>query len=123
MDLLPDALSPVDLLRLVEEVEVAARSVHMDPIRTARVVMASYVHIAEAGDALVVQPIHDLGSIETHNLIVMPCMAMGVHEEGRVGEIIVVIDDVAEVHLAQLLELYMSLDQLHRVPWPHDPYF
>ena len=76
----------------------------MDPIRAARIVMASYVHVAEAGDAVVVQPVHDLGSIETHHLVVMPCVAMGMHEEGRVGEILVVIDDIAEIHLVQLLE-------------------
>ena len=101
VDLVPDALAPVDLLGLVEEVEVAARAVHVDPVGAAGVVVAANVHVAEAGDALVVQAAHDLGSVEAHQLVVVPGMAVGVHEQRRVRQVVVVVDDVAEVYLAR----------------------
>ena len=72
----------------------------MYPVRTARVVVASYVHIAHARNALVIQALNHLGGVETEEHIVVPCVAVGVHEEGGVGEVIVVVDDVAEVDLA-----------------------
>jgi hypothetical protein len=101
VDLVPDALAPVDLLGLVEEVEVAARAVHVDPVGAAGVVVAANVHVAEAGDALVVQAVDDLGGIEAHQLVVVPGMAVGVHEKRRVRQVVVVVDDVAEVYLAR----------------------
>lgn len=103
VDLLPDALAPVDLLGLVEEVEVAAWSIHVDPVRAAGVVVASYVHVAEARNAVVVQAIDDLGGVEAHQHVVVPCVTVGVHEQCRVGQVVVMVDDVAEVHLALLL--------------------
>lgn len=101
VDLLPDALAPVDLLGLVEEVKVAAGAVHVDPVGAAGVVVAAHVHVAEAGDALVVEAVDNLGGVEAHELVVVPGVAVGVHEEGRVGQVIVVVDDVAEVDLGQ----------------------
>lgn len=100
VNLVPDALAPVDLLGLVEEVKVAAGAVHVDPVRAAGVVVAADVHVAEAGDAGVVEAVDDLGGIEAHELVVVPGVAVGVHEERRVGQVVVVVDDVGEVDLA-----------------------
>ena len=114
VDLVPDALAPVDLLGLMEEVEVAARAVHVDPVRAAGVVVAANVHVAEAGDPLVVQAVHDLGGVEAHQHIVVPGMAVGVHEQRRVRQVVIVVDDVAEVYLARGLAYMLYCPSLHR---------
>lgn len=51
---LPDMPPNVNLLGLVEEVKVAAGTVHVDPVGATGVVMAADVHVAHAGDAVVV---------------------------------------------------------------------
>lgn len=101
VDLLPDRAAPVDFLGLVVEVEVGAGTVHVDPVGAARVVMAAHVHIAHAGDALVVEALEHGGGVETEQHVVVPGAAVGVHEDGRVGKIMVVVDDVAEVDLGR----------------------
>lgn len=102
MDLLPDVAPPVDLLGLVEEVEVAAGAVHMDPVGAAGVVVAAHVHVAHASDALVVEALDHLRRVEAEQLVIVPGVAVGVHEDGRVGEVVVVVDDVGEVDLVSI---------------------
>lgn len=99
VDLLPDGPTPIDLLGLVEEIKVAAGAVHVYPVGAARIVVASHVHIAHARHPLVVEALHDLGGVEAHEHVVVPCVTMCVHEHDSVGEVIVVVDDVAEVDL------------------------
>jgi hypothetical protein len=106
--LLPDVSSPVYFLGLAEEVEITARSVHVDPIWTAWVVVAPYVHVAQACNTFVVETLDHLGCIEAHEHVVVPRALMGMHEDGRVREVIVVVNDVAEVDLRVELALELS---------------
>jgi hypothetical protein len=106
--LLPNISPPIDLLGLVEEIKISTGSVHVYPIGTARVVVASYVHVAHACDTLVVEALDDFGGIEAHDHVVVPGVAMGVHEHDGVGEVVVMVDDVAEVHLVLSLVLHAS---------------
>jgi hypothetical protein len=99
VDLLPDVAPPVYLLGLVEEVKVAARAVHVYPVGAAGVVVAAHVHVAHARDSLVVEALDHLGGVKAEEHVVVPCVTVGVHEDGRVGEVIVVVDDVGEVDL------------------------
>jgi hypothetical protein len=97
--LLPNMSPPVYFLRFAEEIEIATRPVHVDPVWTTWVVMAPYVHVAQACNAFVIETLYHLGSVEAHEHVVVPCALMGVQEDGGVGEVIVVIDDIAKVDL------------------------
>jgi hypothetical protein len=103
VDLLPDLLSPVDFLGLVEEVKVAARAVHVYPVWAAGFVVTADVHVAHAGDAVVVEALNHLGGVKAEEHIVMPGVAVGVHEDGGVGQVVVMVDYVGKVHLAARL--------------------
>lgn len=99
MYLFPNMPPPVYLLGLAEKVEIATRPVHVDPIWTAWVVVAPNVHVAQARDAFVVETLYHLGCVEAHEHVVVPCALMGMQEDGGVWEVIVVVNDVAEVDL------------------------
>ena len=99
VDLLPDLLSPIDFLGFTEEVKVAAGTVHVYPVGTAGFVVAAHIHVAHAGDTVVVETLDHLGSVEAEEHVVVPCVAVGVHEDDGVGKVVVMVDDVGEVHL------------------------
>lgn len=99
VDLLPDLFAPVDFLWFVEEVKIAAGTVHVYPVGTARFVVAAHIHVTHAGDAIVVEALDHLGSVEAEEHVVVPCVAVGVHEDDGVGKVVVVVDDVGEVDL------------------------
>jgi hypothetical protein len=99
MYLLPNIFAPVDLLRLMEEIEVAAWPIHVYPIRAARFVMAADIHVTQASDAVVIEALDHLRCVEPQELVVVPGVAVGVHEEDGVGELIVVVNYVGEVNL------------------------
>jgi hypothetical protein len=101
--LLPDVLAPIYLLGLVEKVEIPTWSVHVYPVGAAGVVVAAHVHVAVSCDTLVVEAVDHLGSVLAHEDIVVPCVAVSVHEQDGVGEVVVVVDDVAEVDLVPSL--------------------
>ena len=69
----------------------------MDPIQTARVVVAACIEVAlpdyvgwvEAGDCL--------GGVKIEKDIVVPGASVGVEEKDRVGEVVVVLNDVLKV--------------------------
>jgi hypothetical protein len=61
--------------------------------------MASHVHVAHACDSLMVEALNNFRGIEAHDHVVVPGVAMGVHEHDGIREVIVVVDDVAEVDL------------------------
>jgi hypothetical protein len=103
MYLLPNVLPPVYLFGLAEKVKITTWPVHVNPVWAAWVMVAPYVHVAKARDAVVVQALYHLGCVEAHEHVVMPRALVGMHKEGRVGEVIVVIDDVAEVDLGLAL--------------------
>ena len=121
VDLLPDVAPPIDLLGLVEEVEVAARAVHVDPVRAARVVVAADVHVAHACNALVVEALDHLRGVEAQEHVVVPGVAVSVHEDGGIGEVVVVVDDVGEVDLVGGLECGRLCARGANVPWPRGP--
>jgi hypothetical protein len=122
---LPNVTSPVDLFRFVEEVEVAAWPVQVYPVRAAGLVVAAEVHVAVAGDAVVVEALDHYCGIETVEDVVVPCVAMRVSEqdnwgrnisehssqrrggEGRsvrtVGKFIKVINDIRQINLHQYI--------------------
>jgi len=77
----------------------------MDPVRAAWVVMTAYIHVSHTRDTFVVKTLYHLRGVEAKEHVVMPCMAMGVHEDGGIGEVVVVVNDVAEVHLASCVSL------------------
>jgi hypothetical protein len=97
--LFPDVPAPVDFLGLVEKVEVPAGAVHVYPVGAAGVVVAAHVHVAVSRHALVVEAVYHLGGVLAHEDVVVPGVAVGVHEQDGVGEVIVVVDDIAEVDL------------------------
>ena len=99
VDLLPHAPPPVNLLGLVEKVKVAARAIHVYPVGAAGLVVAADVHVSQARDAVVVEAFEHLRRVEAEEHVVVPGPAVGVHEDGRVGEVVVVVNDVGEVHL------------------------
>jgi hypothetical protein len=110
--LFPDVPAPVDFLGLVEKVEVPAGAVHMYPVGAAGVVVAAHVHVAVSRHALVVEAVYDLGGVLPHEDIVVPGVAVGVHEHDGVGEVVVVVDDVAEI------DLVLSLAVGAQLWWP-----
>lgn len=71
----------------------------MNPIRTARVVVTAYVHVAHPRDSFVIEAFYHLPSVEAKEHVVVPRIAMRVHEDGRIGEVIVVVNDVAKIYL------------------------
>lgn len=85
MYLLPNVFAPVDLLGLMVKVEVTARSVHVDPIWAARFMVAANIHVPQASHAVVIESPNHLRRVETKELVVVPGVAMGVHEENGVG--------------------------------------
>lgn len=99
VDFLPDLLSPIDFLGFAEEVKVAAGMVHVYPVGTAGLVVAANVHVAHTGDAVVVEALDHLGGVEAEEHVVVPCVAVGVHEDDGVGKVVVMVNDVGEVHL------------------------
>jgi len=112
VDLLPDVTAPVNFLGLVVEVEVAAGAVHVDPVGAAGVVVAAHIHVAHTGNALVVEAFDHGGSVEAEQHVVVPGMAVGMHEDGCVGEVMVVVDEVAEIDLrAQLVGMGRAMRQ------------
>jgi hypothetical protein len=78
------------------------------PIGTPGIVVASHVHVAHARDSLVVEALHDFGGVEAHEHVVVPCVAVGVHEHDRVGEVVIVVDNVAQIYLLLSLAVNAS---------------
>jgi hypothetical protein len=111
--LFPNIPAPVYFLGLVEKVEITARAVHVYPIGAAGVVVTAHVHVAMSGHTLVVEALDHLGSVLAHEDIVVPGVAMGMHEHDSIGEVVVVIDDVAEVDLVQSSAIHAAV---HGVP-------
>lgn len=95
----------VDLLGLVEEIEVAARSIHVNPIGAARIVVTADVHVAEASNPLMVELLEHLCAVLAHEDVVMPGVAVGMHEDGGVGEVVVVVDEVGQINLNELISI------------------
>ena len=60
--------------------------------------MTSCVHVAYPRYPVVGQPADRLCGIDPEEDVVMPGVAVGVHEDGRVGEVGVVVYDIGQVH-------------------------
>lgn len=102
MYLLPYMPPNVNFLGLEVEIKIASRSIHVYPIGTSGLVMAAHVHVAHSRDAVVVQTPKHLYRVQAHELVVVPGIAVGMHKENRVGEVIVVVDQICEVYLKRV---------------------
>ena len=69
----------------------------MDPVRTARVVVAASIEVALSDDVSWVETGNGLGGVETEQDVVMPGEAMGVEEQDCVRQAVVVFDYELEV--------------------------
>lgn len=65
--------------------------------------VAAYVHVAHACNALVVQALKHLSGVEAQEHVVVPCVAMGMHENRGIGKVVVVVDDIGQVDLTAQL--------------------
>jgi hypothetical protein len=77
----------------------------MYPVGAPRVVVAAHVHIAHACYALVVEALDHLRGVEAKQHVVVPSVAVRVHEDGRVGEVVIVVDYVGEIDLCESISL------------------
>lgn len=69
----------------------------MDVVRAARVVGAAQVHVASAHDIVGIELGYSEFGAVAEKGIVMPRCIMGMHEDGDVVQVVVVVDDVGEI--------------------------
>lgn len=73
------------------------RRVPFDPFRAAGVQFTAHVEIALFDDVGAAEVVDHDGAVFGHQNIVVPGVAGGVEEDGDVGELVVVLQDVFEV--------------------------
>ena len=97
VQLLPDGGCEVFLLHLAAGVELGLRPVQVQPVRTPGLLVAAAVEVADAGDVRVAEMADRIRGVGVEQVVVVPGRQVRVEEDGRVGQVVVVVDDVGQV--------------------------
>lgn len=79
-------------------VGVTAVVVRLDVVRTARLMVTAQVEIADALDVLTADSSDHADEVKLKQVVVMPGVPLRMSEDGDVREVVVMINDVGQVH-------------------------
>ncbi len=98
MQFLPEGAREIPFFSLPHKIPFLLRPVKMQPIRAPGVKVAAGVEVSFPCNSSITEAFDGKRGIEVEEDVVMPSALLGVEEQRRVGECIVMINDVGQVY-------------------------
>ena len=98
MKLSPHCGSEVAFFILLDQIPFRFGAIGMEPVRAARVVVASRVEVAFSSHVGVIESANSNSGIEIVQNVVVPCAFVWMKEQDDVRKLVVVVNDVRQVN-------------------------